>query len=99
VLDSNKTQLVPPPHGSAVAWLEVGGQKMSDYLRALKALGWLNLNTDYRANNISGDYPQSYKQHVGGMFGLSKFSTKESIGFRTGKELIAFAEEEGWKNE
>jgi hypothetical protein len=35
---------------------------MSDYLRALKALGWLNLNTDYRANNISGDYPRDYKE-------------------------------------
>jgi hypothetical protein len=72
---------------------------MSDYLRALKALGWLNLNTDFRANNISGDYPQSYKQHVGGMFGLSKFSNMEPIGFRTGKELVEIAEREGWKDE
>jgi hypothetical protein len=72
---------------------------MSDYLRALKALGWLNLNTDYRANNISGDYPQSYKQHVGGMFGLSKFSTKESFDIITGNELVEIAEEEGWKDE
>ena len=72
---------------------------MSDYLRALKALGWLNLNTDYRANNISGDYPQSYKEHVGGMFGLSKFSSKKSLGLVTGYELIALAEEEGWEDE
>ena len=72
---------------------------MSDYLRALKALGWLNLNTDYRANNISGDYPQSYKQHVGGMFGLSKFSSKESLDIITGKELVEIAEREGWKDE
>ena len=70
---------------------------MSDYLRALKALGWLNLNTDYRANNISGDYPQSYKEHVGGMFGLSKFSSKESLGVYAGIELIEIAEKEGWK--
>jgi hypothetical protein len=69
---------------------------MSDYLRALKALGWLNLNTDYRANNISGDYPQSYKQHVGGMFGLSKFSTKESLGILTGNDLVAFALNQGY---
>lgn len=72
---------------------------MSDYLRALKALGWLNLNTDYRANNISGDYPQSFKQIVGGMFGLSKFSTKESIGVYAGIELVEIAEREGWKDE
>ena len=72
---------------------------MSDYLRALKALGWLNLNTDFRANNISGDYPQSYKEIVGGMFGLSKFSSKESISLVTGYELIALAEEEGWEYE
>ena len=72
---------------------------MSDYLRALKALGWLNINTDYRANNISGDYPQSYKQHVGGMFGLSKFSSKESLGVITGDDLVAVALREGWKDE
>ena len=72
---------------------------MSDYLRALKALGWLNLNTDFRANNISGDYPQSYKKHVGGMFGLSRFSTKESLDIITGKELVVVALREGWKDE
>ena len=72
---------------------------MSDYLRALKALGWLNLNTDYRANNISGDYQQSYKQIAGGMFGLSRFSSKKSLGLLTGYELIALAEEEGWVDE
>ena len=72
---------------------------MSDYLRALKALGWLNLNTDYRVNNISGDYPQSYKEIVGGMFGLSRFSSKKSLGLVTGYELIALAEEEGWEDE
>lgn len=72
---------------------------MSDYLRALKALGWLNLNTDYRANNISDDYPQSYKEHVGGMFGLSKFSTKESLDIITGKELVTAAMKEGWVDE
>jgi hypothetical protein len=69
---------------------------MSDYLRALKALGWLNLNTDYRANNISGDYPQSYKEHVGGMFGLSNYDTKESIGILTGDDLVAFALNQGY---
>ena len=72
---------------------------MSDYLRALKALGWLNLNTDFRANNISGDYPQSYKQHVGGMFCLSKFSSKESLDIITGNDLVAVALTEGWKDE
>jgi hypothetical protein len=71
----------------------------SEYLRALIALGWLNLNTDYRANNISGDYPQSYKQHVGGMFGLSKFSSKESLDIITGNELVSVAMREGWKDE
>ena len=73
--------------------------RMSDYLRALKALGWLNLNTDYRANNISGDYPQSYKQHVGGMFGLSEFSSKESLGIITGIQLVMVALTEGWEYE
>ena len=70
---------------------------MSDYLRALKVLGWLNLNTDYRVNNISGDYSQSCKQHVGGMFGLSKFSTKESLDIITGNDLVAVALTEGWE--
>ena len=69
---------------------------MSDYLRALKALGWLNLNTDFRANNISGDYPQSYKEMVGGMFGLSKFSSKESLDIITGNDLVAFALNQGY---
>jgi hypothetical protein len=73
--------------------------RMSDYLRALKALGWLNINTDYRANNISEDFPQSYKECVGGMFVLSKLSIMDSIDFRTGKELIKIAEWEGWKDE
>lgn len=72
---------------------------MSDYLRALKALDWLNRTTDYRVNNISGDYPQSYKGHVGGMFGLSKFSTKESRDIITGNELVAVAMMEGWEYE
>ena len=72
---------------------------MSDYLRALKALGWLNLNTDFRANNISGDYPQSYKEILGGMFGLSKFSSKESLGVYAGIELVEIAEREGWVDE
>jgi hypothetical protein len=99
VLGSNKAQLVKPPYGSSASWLEVGGQKMSDYLRALKALGWLNLNTDFRANNISEDYPQSYKQHVGGMFGLSKFSSKESLNIITGNDLVAVAIREGWEYE
>ena len=70
---------------------------MSDYLRALKALGWLNLNTDYRANNISGDYPQSYKEHVGGMFSLSKFSSKESLSIMAGITLVGVAMMEGWE--
>jgi hypothetical protein len=72
---------------------------MSDYLRALKALGWLNLNTDYRANNISGDYPRDYKETLGGVFGLSKFSSKESIGVYLGFELVEFALKEGWEYE
>ena len=74
---------------------------MSDYLKALKALGWLNLNTDFRANNITHDFPhpQSYKQHFGGMFGLSKFSSKESLGVITGDDLVAVALREGWKDE
>lgn len=72
---------------------------MSDYLRALKALGCININTDYLANNISGDYPQSYKETLGGVFGLSKFSSKKNLGLVTGYELIAFAEEEGWEYE
>lgn len=72
---------------------------MNDYLRALKALDWLNLNTDYRVNNVSRDFPHWYIEDFGGGFALSKFSTKESIGFRTGKELIQLAEKEGWKEE
>jgi hypothetical protein len=72
---------------------------MSDYLRALKAVGWLNLNTDYRANNISGDYCECHKEKVGGRFGLSNYETKESIGILTGDDLVAFAKKEGWKDE
>ena len=72
---------------------------MSDYLRALKALGWMNLNTDFRANNISGEYCECYKEKVGGRFGLSNYDTKESIEILTGDELIAFAKKEGWKEE
>ena len=71
---------------------------MSDYLEALRALDWLNRNTDYRANNVSGDYP-NHREFYGGLFSLSKFSNMESIGFRTGKELIKIAEWEGWENE
>ena len=71
----------------------------SEYEKALKALGWLNRNTDYRANNISGEYFQSYKEHVGGMFGLSKFSTKESLDIITGNDLVAVAMREGWEYE
>jgi hypothetical protein len=71
---------------------------MSDYLRALKALDWLNRNTDFRANNVSGDYP-NYREFYGGLFSFSIFSNMESIGFRTGKELVKIAEMEGWKNE
>jgi len=72
---------------------------MSKYLEALKALGWLNLNTDYRANNISGDYCECHKEKVGGRFGLSNYETKESIGILTGDDLVAFAKKEGWKDE
>ena len=72
---------------------------MSDYEKAVQAMKWLNRNTDYRANNVSGDYPQSYKTHVGGMFGLSKFSTKESLDIITGNDLVAVAMREGWKDE
>jgi hypothetical protein len=71
---------------------------MSDYLRALKALGWLNLNTDYRVNNVSDDYPK-HRESYGGLFSLSIFSNMESIGFRTGKELVEIAEREGWEDE
>ena len=71
---------------------------MSDYLRALKALRWLNINTDYRVNDLQGSYLDFQEVH-GGLFTLSKFSTKESIGYRTGKELVEIAEREGWKNE
>ena len=72
---------------------------MSFYLRALKALDWLNRNTDYRVNNISRDFPHWYKEHFGGAFGLSKFSSKDCLGTVNGKELIALAETEGWKDE
>ena len=72
---------------------------MSDYLRALKALDWLNCNTDFRANNISTVFSMCYKEKVGGMFGLSKFSTQKSLGVVTGKEIIALAEKEGWVDE
>jgi hypothetical protein len=70
---------------------------MSDYEKAVQAMKWLNRNTDYRANNVSHDYPQSYI--YSGMFTLSIFSNMESIGFRTGKELVKIAEREGWKDE
>jgi hypothetical protein len=63
---------------------------MSDYLRELKALDWLNTNTDYKVNNVSEDYPKHQKV-CGGLFVVSKFSA-----FRTGKELIKIAEWEGW---
>lgn len=70
---------------------------MSDYLRALKALDYLNRNTDYRVNNISGDYPKNIAMACGGIFGLSKFSTKDSFGIVLGDDLIEIAEKEGWK--
>jgi hypothetical protein len=71
---------------------------MSDYLRALKALGWLNINTDYRVNNLQEGYVD-FEEVCDGLFSLSIFSTKASIGLCTGKELIALAEKEGWKDE
>lgn len=69
---------------------------MTKYIEALKALDWLNLNTDYRANNISGEYCKCYKEKVGGMFGLSNYETKESIGIVTGDDLVAFALNQGY---
>ncbi len=72
---------------------------MSKYLEALKALDWLNINTIYRANNISGEYCECHKEKVGGRFGLSNYETKESIGILTGDDLVAFAKKEGWKDE
>jgi len=69
---------------------------MSKYLEALKALGWLNLNTSYRVNNISGEYCECYKEKVGGRFGLSNYETKESIGIVTGDDLVAFALNQGY---
>lgn len=74
---------------------------MTEYEKAVQAMKWLNRNTDYRANNITSDFPhpQSYKKYVGGMFELSKFSTKESLGIITGDDLIAVAMREGWKDE
>jgi hypothetical protein len=72
---------------------------MSKYLEALKALDWLNINTIYRANNISGEYCECYKEKVGGRFGLSNYETKESIGIVTGDELVVFAKREGWEYE
>lgn len=63
---------------------------MSDYLRALKALGWMNLNTDFRANNISGDYPQSYKTHVGGIYTCIDISFGEKYWNQITEELFPF---------
>jgi hypothetical protein len=91
--------LVPPIDGSNAVGLEVGGEKVTEYDKALKALDWLNRKTDYRANNISTVFSMCYKEKVGGMFGLSKFSTQKSLGVVTGKELIKTAEREGWKDE
>jgi hypothetical protein len=71
---------------------------MSDYEKAVQAMKWLNRNTDFRANNVSCDYP-NYREFYGGLFSFSIFSNMESIGFRTGKELIKIAEWEGWENE
>ena len=69
---------------------------MSKYLEALKALDWLNINTIYRANNISGEYCECYKEKVGGRFGLSNYETKESVGILTGDDLVAFALNQGY---
>ncbi len=91
--------MVPSLNNSAASWLEVGGQKMSDYLRALKALDWLNRNTDYRVNNASGDYPKNFAMACGGIFGVSSFSTQKSLSISLGDDLIALAEREGWKGE
>lgn len=71
---------------------------MRDYEKAVQAMEWLNLNTDYRAINVSGDYPK-HRESYGGLFSLSIFSNMESIGFRTGKELVKIAEWEGWEDE
>ena len=72
---------------------------MSDYEKALRALDWLNLNTDYLANNISTVFSMCYRENIGGMFKLSEFSTEKSFGVVSGKELIKTAEREGWKDE
>ena len=69
---------------------------MTKYIEALKALDWLNLNTIYRANNISGEYCECHKEKVGGRFGLSNYDTKESIGIVTGDDLVAFALNQGY---
>ena len=69
---------------------------MNKYLEALRALDWLNINTIYRANNISGEYCECHKQKVGGRFGLSNYESKESIGILTGDDLVAFALNQGY---
>jgi hypothetical protein len=71
---------------------------MSDYKKAVQAMKWLNRNTDFRANDVSGDYPK-HREFYGGLFSFSIFPNMESIDFRTGKELIKIAEWEGWENE
>jgi hypothetical protein len=71
----------------------------TSYFQALKALDWLNRNTDYRSNNISGEYPTYFRWDCGGMFGLSNFLTKESLGILTGTELVELATKEGWKDD
>lgn len=68
---------------------------MGIYEEAIKACRWINENTIYRANNIT---TQNYiLVHSGGMFSLSNYETKESIGLLYGEDLIKKAIELGWK--
>jgi hypothetical protein len=67
---------------------------MNKYHAAISALDWLNRNTDYRVNDVESS--AGFKRVYGGMFGLSKFSTKDSFGIITGDDLVAFALNQGY---
>lgn len=71
---------------------------MSDiYDKAIEALWYLNNQTDYRVNNITADFHPLTKAKYGGMYGVSKYTTKESVGLLTGERLLEFAKEQGYK--
>lgn len=67
------------------------------YIKAVNAARWINEQTTYRSNNITADFFLNTKEKYGGMFGVSNYDTKESVGILTGLDLLEFAKQQGYK--